>query len=93
MRRQRCLNRHRADLLDESAVLSPTPDRSILALDEALTAFSQVAPREARGVELRHFGVQLCNNICGFGFDTGDLLVRCLKLCFARVQELLTFGH
>jgi RNA polymerase sigma factor (TIGR02999 family) len=42
--------------LDESAVLSPAPDRSILAVDEALTAFSQVAPREAKVVELRYFG-------------------------------------
>jgi RNA polymerase sigma factor (TIGR02999 family) len=42
--------------LDETAVLSPTPDRSILALDEALTAFSQLAPRQARVVELRYFG-------------------------------------
>jgi RNA polymerase sigma factor (TIGR02999 family) len=42
--------------LDESAVLSHSPDRSILALDEALTAFSQVAPRQAKVVELRYFG-------------------------------------
>jgi RNA polymerase sigma factor (TIGR02999 family) len=42
--------------LDDSAVLSPAPDRSILALDEALTAFSQVAPRQAQVVELRYFG-------------------------------------
>src|SRR6516162_8933878 len=42
--------------LDESAVLAPAPDRSILALDEALTAFSQVAPRQAKVVELRYFG-------------------------------------
>ena len=42
--------------LDETAVLSPTPDRSILELDEALSAFSQVAPRQARVVELRYFG-------------------------------------
>ena len=42
--------------LDESAVLSPAPDRSIVALDEALTAFSQVAPRQAKVVELRYFG-------------------------------------
>jgi RNA polymerase sigma factor (TIGR02999 family) len=42
--------------LDESAVLSPVPDRSILAVDEALTAFSQVAPRQAQVVELRYFG-------------------------------------
>jgi RNA polymerase sigma factor (TIGR02999 family) len=41
--------------LDES-VLSPAADRSILALDEALTAFSQMAPRQAKVVELRYFG-------------------------------------
>lgn len=42
--------------LEDSAVLSPAPDRSILAVDEALTAFSQVAPRQAKVVELRYFG-------------------------------------
>lgn len=42
--------------LDESAVLSPATDRSILALDEALTAFAQLAPRQAKVVELRYFG-------------------------------------
>ena len=42
--------------LDETAILSKAPDRSILALDEALTAFSQVAPRQAKVVELRYFG-------------------------------------
>jgi RNA polymerase sigma factor (TIGR02999 family) len=42
--------------LDESALLSPAAERSILALDEALTAFSQVAPRQAKVVELRYFG-------------------------------------
>src|SRR5215472_2599027 len=42
--------------IDHAAVLSPTTDRSILALDEALTAFSEVAPRQAKGVELRYFG-------------------------------------
>ena len=42
--------------LDETALLSATPNRSILALDEALTAFSQVAPRQAKVVELRYFG-------------------------------------
>ena len=42
--------------INETAVLSPARDRSILALDEALTAFSQVAPRQAKVVELRYFG-------------------------------------
>ena len=41
---------------DETAVLSPAPDRSILALDEALTVFSRLAPRQAKMVELRYFG-------------------------------------
>jgi RNA polymerase sigma factor (TIGR02999 family) len=42
--------------IEETAVLSPATDRSILALDEALTAFSGVAPRQAKVVELRYFG-------------------------------------
>jgi RNA polymerase sigma factor (TIGR02999 family) len=42
--------------LEETAVLSPTPDWSILALDEVLTAFSQLAPRQAKVVELCYFG-------------------------------------
>jgi len=42
--------------IDETAVLSPAPDRSILALDEALTVFSRLAPRQAKVVELRYFG-------------------------------------
>jgi RNA polymerase sigma factor (TIGR02999 family) len=42
--------------VDETAVLSPEPGASILALDEALQAFSQVAPRQAKVVELRYFG-------------------------------------
>jgi RNA polymerase sigma factor (TIGR02999 family) len=42
--------------LDETAALSRMPNRSVLAVDEALTAFSQVAPRQAKVVELRYFG-------------------------------------
>ena len=42
--------------LDETAFVTNAPNRSILALDEALTAFSQVAPRQAKVVELRYFG-------------------------------------
>jgi RNA polymerase sigma factor (TIGR02999 family) len=42
--------------LDETALLSSGADRTILALDEALTAFSEIAPRQARVVELRYFG-------------------------------------
>jgi RNA polymerase sigma factor (TIGR02999 family) len=41
---------------EETAVLAPEPDRSMIALDEALTAFSQLAPRQAKVVELRYFG-------------------------------------
>jgi len=42
--------------IEETAVFSAAPDRSILAVDEALTAFSQLAPRQAKVVELRYFG-------------------------------------
>ena len=42
--------------IDDVAVLSPVRDHSVLALDEALTAFSRLAPRQARVVELRYFG-------------------------------------
>lgn len=42
--------------LDETALVSASPGRPILALDEALTAFSLVAPRQAQVVELRYFG-------------------------------------
>lgn len=42
--------------LDETALVSNTPNQSILALDEVLTAFSEIAPRQAKVVELRYFG-------------------------------------
>jgi RNA polymerase sigma factor (TIGR02999 family) len=42
--------------LDETVLLSSEPNRSILALDDALTAFAQIAPRQAKIVELRYFG-------------------------------------
>lgn len=42
--------------LDDEAVAPVEPDRSILALNDALTAFAQVAPRQAKVVELRYFG-------------------------------------
>ena len=42
--------------IDHTALVSSAPDRSILALDEALTALSRLAPRQAQVVELRYFG-------------------------------------
>ena len=42
--------------LDETDLSSAGPDRSILAVDEALTTFAQLAPRQAKVVELRYFG-------------------------------------
>jgi RNA polymerase sigma factor (TIGR02999 family) len=42
--------------LDESAVVSGEPQRSLLALDDALTALSQLAPRQAKVLEMRYFG-------------------------------------
>jgi RNA polymerase sigma factor (TIGR02999 family) len=41
---------------DETAVVSPGPDRAMVALDDALAAFAQIAPRQAKVVELRYFG-------------------------------------
>ena len=41
---------------EETAVVAPQPDRSIIALDEALVAFSGIAARQAKVVELRYFG-------------------------------------
>jgi RNA polymerase sigma factor (TIGR02999 family) len=41
---------------DEAAIVAPQPDRSMLALDDALAAFAQIAPRQAKVVELRYFG-------------------------------------
>jgi len=42
--------------VEEAALLSPECDSSLIALDDALTAFAAVAPRQARLVELRYFG-------------------------------------
>jgi RNA polymerase sigma factor (TIGR02999 family) len=42
--------------VEETAILSPERDSSLVALDEALEAFSKVAPRQAKVVELRYFG-------------------------------------
>jgi RNA polymerase sigma factor (TIGR02999 family) len=43
--------------LDEGLVMLPEPDAAtFLALNDALEALSQVAPRQARVVELRYFG-------------------------------------
>ena len=41
---------------NETAVLGREPDRSMIALDEALAAFSEIAARQAKVVELRYFG-------------------------------------
>jgi RNA polymerase sigma factor (TIGR02999 family) len=41
---------------EETAVLASEPDRSMIALDEALAAFSEIAARQAQVVELRYFG-------------------------------------
>lgn len=48
---------------DEAALLPEASDPMLLALNDALTAFAQVAPRQARVVELRYFG----------GLDEGEV--------------------
>ena len=42
--------------VDDTAVVSPESDATIVAVHEALEAFAQIAPRQARMVELRYFG-------------------------------------
>jgi len=42
--------------VDEAALLSPKPDASMVALDDALEALARIAPRQAKVVELRYFG-------------------------------------
>jgi RNA polymerase sigma factor (TIGR02999 family) len=42
--------------IDQALVISPEPDRFILALHEALEDLSKIAPRQAKVVELRYFG-------------------------------------
>ncbi len=41
---------------DSTPLLAATPDKFILALHDSLNAFSDLAPRQARVVELRYFG-------------------------------------
>ena len=43
-------------MLDDSAVLTPTPDLDLVALDEAMTKLAAQDPRKAQGVEMRFFG-------------------------------------
>jgi RNA polymerase sigma factor (TIGR02999 family) len=42
--------------VEDTAVVSPGSDESILALNDALEALGQMAPRQAKVVELRYFG-------------------------------------
>jgi RNA polymerase sigma factor (TIGR02999 family) len=42
--------------LDDTAVLAQEPDRTMIALDDALGAFATIAARQAKVVELRYFG-------------------------------------
>ena len=42
--------------MDPAELLSPEPVPFLVALDEALTAFAEIAPRQAKVIELRYFG-------------------------------------
>lgn len=42
--------------LDDVAVFSREPEDQIVALDSALEAFSKIAPRQAKVLEMRYFG-------------------------------------
>jgi RNA polymerase sigma factor (TIGR02999 family) len=43
-------------LLDESAVISPAKDESLIALDDALRELESIDPQQSRIIELRYFG-------------------------------------
>ena len=68
--------------LDETAVIGPEPDGSLVALDDALVAFAKVAPRQAKVVELRFFG----------GL-TEDEIVEVLKISPRTVQRDWEFAR
>jgi len=42
--------------LEEATLQTPAPDEFLLDLNDALTAFAQIAPRQAKVVEMRYFG-------------------------------------
>jgi RNA polymerase sigma factor (TIGR02999 family) len=77
--------------LDESAVLSPATDRSILALDEVLTSFSRIAPRQAKVVELRYFG-GLTEEEIGAALDISPRTIR-RDWDFAKAWLLRELSH
>jgi len=58
--RKRSANKHGGGLerfaLDDALQLSPSKDRRLVALDDALNELQEVDPRRARIVELRYFG-------------------------------------
>jgi RNA polymerase sigma-70 factor, ECF subfamily len=47
---------HRLDSLDQGLLVAPEKQADILALDEALTQFALLYPRQSQVVELRFFG-------------------------------------
>lgn len=60
---------------EDTAVLAAEPDQSIIAVDEALTALSEIAVRQARVVELRYFG-GLTEDEIASALDTSPRTVR-----------------
>ena len=76
---------------EETAVLMPEPDRSMVALDEALTSFSEIAERQAKVVELRYFG-GLTEEEIGHALDISPRTVR-RDWEFARVWLARELAH
>ena len=74
--------------LDETAVLSPEPDRSMAALDEALSVFSQVAPRQAKVVELRYFGDLSYEELSGTLKLNPKTVSSRLSKCLDRLEQI-----
>ncbi len=59
--------------LDEALVVSPRPDRDLVALDDALTALAALDERKAKVIELRFFGglsVEETAEVLGVSPDT-----------------------
>ncbi len=61
--------------LDAAAAISDQPEQSMVALDDALTAFARIAPRQAKVVELRYFG-GLTEDEVAAALDTSPRTVR-----------------
>jgi RNA polymerase sigma factor (TIGR02999 family) len=78
--------------LDAAPVLSPEPDRFILALDAALATLAEWAPRQARVVELRYFGGLSEEEVAGVMKTSARTVRRDWQFAKAWLKRDLTGG-